>query len=105
MGRNHLKGRDGDRINAVLAVAGYNLGLLLRWLAGLLRALRNRPETSNRRMRPAKAAAHDVRESAGLAWRSSVTRRRTARRSEQSRQPRSHPSGPRFEPRQRLPRF
>jgi hypothetical protein len=24
-GRNHLKGRDGDRINAVLAAAGYNL--------------------------------------------------------------------------------
>ena len=26
-------------INAVLAAAGYNFGLLLRWLAGLLRAL------------------------------------------------------------------
>jgi len=39
MGRNHLKGRDGDRINAVLAAAGYNFGLLLRWLAELLRAL------------------------------------------------------------------
>ena len=32
MGRNYLKGRDGDRINAVLAAAGYNFGLLLRWL-------------------------------------------------------------------------
>jgi IS5 family transposase len=39
MGRNHLKGRDGDRINAVLAAAGYNFGLLLRWLERLLRAL------------------------------------------------------------------
>ena len=39
MGRNHLKGRDGDRINAVLAAAGYNFALLLRWLARLLRAL------------------------------------------------------------------
>ena len=39
MDRNHLKGRDGDRINAVLAAAGYNFGLLLRWLAALLRAL------------------------------------------------------------------
>ena len=39
MGRNYLKGRDGDRINAVLAAAGYNFGLLLRWLAALLRAL------------------------------------------------------------------
>jgi IS5 family transposase len=39
MGRNYLKGRDGDRINAVLAAAGYNVVLLLRWLARLLRAL------------------------------------------------------------------
>ncbi len=39
MNRNHLKGRDGDRINAVLAAAGYNFSLLLRWLAELLRAL------------------------------------------------------------------
>src|SRR5690348_16376084 len=39
MGRNYLKGRDGDRMNAVLAAAGYNFGLLLRWLAELLRAL------------------------------------------------------------------
>jgi IS5 family transposase len=39
MGRNYLKGRDGDRINAVLAAAGYNFSLLLRWLAELLRAL------------------------------------------------------------------
>ena len=37
--RNHLKGREGDRINAVLAAAGYNFGVLLRWLAELLRAL------------------------------------------------------------------
>jgi IS5 family transposase len=39
MGRNYLKGRDGDRINAVLAAAGYNFELLLRWLERLLRAL------------------------------------------------------------------
>jgi IS5 family transposase len=39
MGRNHLRGRDGDRINAVLAAASYNFGLLLRWLERLLRAL------------------------------------------------------------------
>ena len=39
MSRNYLKGRDGDRINAVLAAVGYNFGLLLRWLASLLRAL------------------------------------------------------------------
>jgi IS5 family transposase len=39
MSRNYLKGRHGDRANAVLAAAGYNFGLLLRWLAELLRAL------------------------------------------------------------------
>ena len=39
MHRNYLKGRDGDRINAVLAAAGYNFSLLRRWLAELLRAL------------------------------------------------------------------
>src|SRR5215467_14127948 len=39
MDRNYLKGRDGDRINAVLAAAGYNFSLLLRWLDRLLRAL------------------------------------------------------------------
>ena len=36
MGRNYLTGRDGDRINAVLAAAGY---LLLRWFEDLLRVL------------------------------------------------------------------
>jgi transposase, IS5 family len=39
MSRNHLKGRDGGSANAVLAAAGYNFALLLRWLARLLRAL------------------------------------------------------------------
>ena len=39
MERNHLKQREGDRINAVLAAAGYNFGLLLRWLAEFLHAL------------------------------------------------------------------
>jgi len=39
MDRNFLKGREGDRINAVLAAAGYNFHLLLRWLAALLRAI------------------------------------------------------------------
>jgi len=38
MDRNYLKGRDGDRINVVLAAAGYNFSLLLRWLAEFLRA-------------------------------------------------------------------
>jgi transposase, IS5 family len=39
MGRNYLKGRDGDRMNAVLAAAGYNFHLLRRWLDALLCAL------------------------------------------------------------------
>jgi len=39
MGRNHLAHAAGDAINAVLAAAGYNFSLLLRWLARLLRAL------------------------------------------------------------------
>jgi transposase, IS5 family len=39
MDRNYLKGRDGDRANAVLAAAGYNFALLLRWFSRLLRAL------------------------------------------------------------------
>jgi len=30
--RNYLKGRDGDRINAILAGAGHNFRLLLKWL-------------------------------------------------------------------------
>ena len=38
MDRNYLKGAQGDRINAVLAGAGYNVSLLLRWLAELWRA-------------------------------------------------------------------
>ena len=36
---SRVKGREGDRINAVLAAAGYNFSLLLRWLERLLRAL------------------------------------------------------------------
>ena len=39
MRRNHLKGRDGDRITAVLAAAGYNFSLLRRWFTELLRVL------------------------------------------------------------------
>jgi transposase, IS5 family len=32
MGRNYLKGRDGDRINVVLTAAGCNFGLFPCWL-------------------------------------------------------------------------
>ena len=41
MDRNYLKGRDGDRANAMLAAAGYNFALLVRWLRRFLRALIN----------------------------------------------------------------
>jgi transposase, IS5 family len=36
MGRNHLAHAHGDRINAILAAAGYNFRLLLNWLRDLL---------------------------------------------------------------------
>ena len=39
MGRNYLAHRQGDAINAVLAAAGYNFRLLLRWLKLLLRQI------------------------------------------------------------------
>ena len=36
MGRNYLAHRTGDAVNAVLAAAGYNFHLLLKWLGLLL---------------------------------------------------------------------
>jgi len=36
MERNYLKGQQGDAINAILAAAGYNFSLLLKWLNNLL---------------------------------------------------------------------
>ena len=36
MGRNNLAHRTGDAINVVLAAAGYNFHLLLKWLQLLL---------------------------------------------------------------------
>ncbi len=36
MGRNYLAGQQGDALNAILAAAGYNFSLLLRWLKGFL---------------------------------------------------------------------
>jgi transposase, IS5 family len=39
LGRNFLKGREGDRINAILCGAGHNFRLLLRWLRRLLRLI------------------------------------------------------------------
>ncbi len=51
LGRNFLKGRDGDRINAILVGAGYNYRLVLKWLrrlfarimAAILKAMRPPP--------------------------------------------------------------
>ena len=39
LGRNFLKGRLGDRINAVMSAVGYNLRLILKWLRKLLRQI------------------------------------------------------------------
>jgi IS5 family transposase len=36
MGRNYLAGEDGDAINAILAAAGYNFSLLIKWLRDIL---------------------------------------------------------------------
>lgn len=46
MNRNYLKGRDGDRANAVLAAAGYNFRRLARWLRLLLREILSDPAIS-----------------------------------------------------------
>ena len=32
LGRNFLKGRLGDQINAVMSAVGYNFRLILKWL-------------------------------------------------------------------------
>ena len=39
MNRNYLAGRQGDAVNAVLAAAGYNFSLLLKWFRQLLSCL------------------------------------------------------------------
>ena len=39
MGRNFLKGRTGDQINALMSAVGYNLRLILKWLRRLLRLI------------------------------------------------------------------
>jgi len=39
LGRNFLKGRLGDQINAVMSAVGYNLRLILKWLRNLLRKI------------------------------------------------------------------
>lgn len=39
LGRNFLKGRLGDQLNAVLSAVGYNFRLVLKWLRALLRLI------------------------------------------------------------------
>ena len=39
LGRNYLKGRDGDAANAILSAVGHNFRLILAWLRMLLRLL------------------------------------------------------------------
>jgi IS5 family transposase len=39
LGRNHLAGRHGDAINAILAAVGYNFRRILAWITALLSAL------------------------------------------------------------------
>ncbi len=39
LGRNFLKGRHGDQINAVMSAIGYSLRLILKWLRKLLRKI------------------------------------------------------------------
>lgn len=48
MGRNYLAGQLGDAVNAILAAAGYNFSLLLKWLKAFLwlmiAAIHDRPK-------------------------------------------------------------
>ncbi len=39
LGRNYLKGRRGDQINAIMSAVGYNLRLILKWLKKILRKI------------------------------------------------------------------
>ncbi len=35
LGRNHLAGRQGDAVNAIMAAVGYNFRRILAWIAAL----------------------------------------------------------------------
>ena len=48
MGRNYLAHHAGDAVNAVLAAAGYNFHLLLRWLELLLSEIPGGSKSSGR---------------------------------------------------------
>jgi transposase, IS5 family len=53
LGRNFLAGRIGDAVNALLCGAGYNLRLILNYLAALLRALFLLPAPTLQSAKPA----------------------------------------------------
>ncbi len=55
--RNYLKGRDGDRINAILSGAGHNFRLLLRWLRLLMRLILGMILAAGHPAQPAAASA------------------------------------------------
>jgi transposase, IS5 family len=59
LGRNFLRGVEGDAINALLAAVGHNLRLLRRWLAWLLALLLSLPPIAERATRagPPRSAA------------------------------------------------
>ena len=57
MGRDHLAHRAGDAVNAVLAAAGHNFHLLLRWLELLLYAIPWRLRKQRPPFRPACLAS------------------------------------------------
>ncbi len=74
LGRNFLKGRLGDHINAVMSAVGYNLRLILKWLRRLLRkiiaALRAAlfpPSAAQTRFLTANFFRSDCYSSAGMA--------------------------------------
>ena len=60
LGRNFLRGTEGDAANAILAAAGHNMRLLRAWLAWLLAFLLGlltpSHQTVNGRKPPAQAA-------------------------------------------------
>ena len=60
MGRNYLKGREGDRIHTVMAAAGYNFSLLLRWLERSLRALIRRSIASRNPLKSSSTVLLEV---------------------------------------------
>jgi IS5 family transposase len=55
LGRNFLKGRLGDQVNAVLSAVGYNFRLILKWLklfVAILQQFRNWPLYAKNRLNP-----------------------------------------------------